>query len=194
MNLRYFEIVGIVSFNYDLVLETMLKKLSLDYHRVGSSEERSSKGIPIFKPHGSCDFDINGSIEIENNMFKNITYLNDAGPVSIVAENKLLEPRNEADIVLPFEFSPQLGLRWINHGFALIIDKAKGANRVLVIGLSYMQCDRKEIDLILDNLKRDLLIQYVTPNENTELRKKLKTISKNVERIDPNQIEDFKKI
>ena len=57
-----------------------------------------------------------------------------------------------------------------------------------------MQCDRKEINLILENLQRDILIQYVSPSENSELELKLKTISKNVESIDPNKGEDWGRI
>ena len=194
MNLRYSEIVEIVFFNYDLVLETMLKKSSLDFYRVGSLEEKMPKGVPIFKPHGSCDFDIReGAIKISD-PFKSLTNLNDAGSVKVVKDEELCEPRTEADIVLPFESSPQLHLSWIRHGYELTKEKSKEANRLLIIGISYMQCDRKEINLILENLQRDILIQYVSPSENSELELKLKTISKNVERIDPNKGEDWGRI
>ena len=193
MNRRYSEIVEIVSFNYDLVLETMLKKSSLDFYRVGSLEEKTPKGLPIFKPHGSCDFDITG-IKINSNIFKNFTYLNQSGLVKVVTDDELYEPRTEADIVLPFEYSPQCDLSWIKDGYELTKKKAKEANRALIIGISYMECDRNEINSILENLKRDLLIQYVSPKKNPELELKLKTISKNVESIDPNKGEDWGRI
>lgn len=45
-----------ISFNYDLLLESTLKVNNIDYYRVGSNETES--GIPVIKPHGSIDFDI----------------------------------------------------------------------------------------------------------------------------------------
>ena len=69
-------IVGIVSFNYDLTLETTLKKASLRYYRIGSMEEDNPTGTPIFKPHGSCDFDIsNRAISIApQSRLRNLTF------------------------------------------------------------------------------------------------------------------------
>jgi hypothetical protein len=43
-------IAGIVSFNYDLTIETVLRQSSLRYYRISSTEEGNIGGIPIFKP------------------------------------------------------------------------------------------------------------------------------------------------
>ena len=194
---RYGKILGVVSFNYDLVFETTMNMLSLEYYRLSSTEENIPQGVPIFKPHGSCDFDINPKLICIKTQkpFTIATSLNDINkPIEIVPKERLLEPRTQADIVLPFEFSPQTHLFWVRRGFKAITDIVSKVNRVIIVGLSYMACDRREINIVLDSLKKDVKIQYVCPNENFKLLKKLKKISANVERIDPTNQNDFAKI
>jgi len=50
------ELVGVVSFNYDLIIERALEDAGLRFHRFGVRLEDT--GIPILKPHGSIDFDV----------------------------------------------------------------------------------------------------------------------------------------
>jgi hypothetical protein len=187
LNKNYSKLAGAVSFNYDLGLETTLSKLSLEYYRPGTPEEDTPKGIPIFKPHGSCDFDISNraiSMPLEARL-KSLTRLNDAGIIEVVSKNKLSEPRTEADIVLPFEKSPQRHLRWIQRGEETIKKIAKTVDTCIIVGISYRSCDRQEIDSIINELPRDIKIELVTPTENKKFEKRLREISCKAEKIAP---------
>lgn len=177
---KYHErIAGIVSFNYDLTIETVLKQLSFRYHRISSREEGNITGIPIFKPHGSCDFDISSkAISIPpQSRLKTLTSLNScSNGVEIVPKEKLLEPRTESDIVLPFESSPQIHLPWVKQGYEAVKKIAKTVDSCIIVGISYQPCDRSEIDSIVDAVPMKTAIELIDPVPNVDLVKKLKRI------------------
>jgi len=194
---HYKRIAGIVSINYDLVLETALQQSSLGYYRIGSKEENNSIGIPIFKPHGSCDFDISSrfiSIPPQNRL-RNPTRLNDyvingRGRIEIVPKGKLLEPRTESDVVLPFESSPQTQLTWVRQGYEAVSKTAKTVDALIIVGISYQPCDRVEIDSILDKISRHAVIRLVDPKPNVKFEAKLMGVSDNAKRIRPEEFFD----
>lgn len=193
INKNYNRIVGVVSFNYDLVIEATLNKLSLKYYRIGSTEEDNPTGIPIFKPHGSCDFDIsNRAISMPPQLrLKNLTSLNEfiingRGRVEIVSKEKLLEPRTEADIVLPLEFSPQTQLTWVRQGYETVRQIAKTVDTCIIVGISYQPCDRQEINSIIDAIPANTKISLINPKSNAEFEGKLRRVSDTVQRINPN--------
>lgn len=193
INKNYNRIVGVVSFNYDLVIEATLNKLSLKYYRIGSTEEDNPTGIPIFKPHGSCDFDIsNRAISMPpQSRLKNLTSLNEfiingRGRIEIVSKEKLLEPRTEADIVLPLEFSPQTQLTWVRQGYETVRQIAKTVDTCIIVGISYQPCDRQEINSIIDAVPANTKISLINPKSNAEFEGKLRRVSDTVQRINPN--------
>ncbi len=189
---HYKRIAVVVSFNYDLVLETALQQSSLGYYRIGSTEEDNPIGIPIFKPHGSCDFDISSrfiSISPQARL-RNLTHLNDyvingRGRIEIVSKGKLLEPRTESDVVLPFEFSPQTQLTWVRQGYEAVSETAKTVDALIIVGISYQPCDRREIDSILNEIPPHTAIRLVAPKPNVEFEAKLMGVSDNAKRIQP---------
>jgi hypothetical protein len=191
-------IVGAVCFNYDLTLETALNRLSLKYYRTCSSEEDNAIGIPIFKPHGSCDFDISsGAIhmspeaKLENLTFLNEYIVNGKGRVDIVPKEKLLEPRTESDIVLPLEFSPQTGLTWVRQGYEIIDKLAKDASTCIIVGISYQHCDRQEVNVICKALTANTDIQVIDPTPNKDLISNLKIISNIVKTLSLEEFEGY---
>ena len=193
INENYSRIGGVVSFNYDLVIETILNRLSLKYHRIGSTEEDKPTGIPIFKPHGSCDFDISNraiamppQVRLRNLTFLNEFIINGRGRVGIVPKEKLLEPRTEADIVLPLEFSPQTQLTWVRQGYETVRQIAETVDTCIVIGISYQPCDRQEIDSIIDAIPANTTFLLIDPQSNAEFEGKLRRVSDTVQRINPN--------
>jgi len=189
---HYKRIAGVVSFNYDLVLETALQQSSLGYYRIGSTEEDNPIGTPIFKPHGSCDFDISSrfiSIPPQARL-RNLTRLNDyvingRGRIEIVSKGKLLEPRTESDVVLPFEFSPQTQLTWVRQGYEAVSETAKTVDALIIVGISYQPCDRREIDSILDEIPTHTAIRLVDQRPNAEFETKLTGVSDNAKCIHP---------
>ncbi len=167
--LRSADILGAVSFNYDLTLERALANAGIPYHRVGVTSE-CRRGIPIVKPHGSIDFEVGpGTIYMPPNIrLKNITLLNDCPIVSLLPKEWLI-PRIEADIVLPSEPSPQVRLSWVQKSrqdFALVAPKLE---RCVIIGSSYWRCDRDEINWFIDQLQRNCVIEVVNPKPPKEL-------------------------
>ncbi len=191
-------IAGIVSFNYDLTIETVLEQSSFRYYRMGSSEEDDIIGIPIFKPHGSCDFDISGrfiSMPPQSRL-GNLTSLNDyvnngRGRIEIVLKERLSEPRTESDIVLPFEFSPQTQLTWVRQGYEAVNKIAKTADSCIIIGISYQPCDRSEIDSIVDAVPINAEIQFIDPMRNVDLVTKLKMIHVKAKAVHPDEFLDY---
>jgi hypothetical protein len=195
---NYTEISGVFTLNYDLILETTLNKSSLNYYRIGSTEEDQSVGIPIFKPHGSCDFDIsNRAISMTPEIrLKNLTFLNDyvvngKGRIQIVPKSNLMEPRTEADIVLPFEFSPQTKLTWVRQGYRTMEQIAETVDTIVIVGISYQPCDRHEVNAIIEKIPKNSEIKLVDLNPNVEFVEKLERTSGRVRIIDPDNPAGF---
>ncbi len=190
-------IAGVVSFNYDLTLEAVLEQSSFRYCRIGSREEDDIIGIPIFKPHGSCDFDISSRIismppQIR---FKNLTCLNDyinngRGTIEIVPKEKLSEPRTESDIVLPFESSQQTQLTWVRQGYEAIKKMAGTVDSCIIVGISYQPCDSSEINSIVDAVPKNITIKFINKVRNVDSVKKLKMIHAKVEVVHPDDFFD----
>lgn len=193
-------IAGIVSFNYDLTLETILEQSSFRYCRIGSREEEGDDvvGIPIFKPHGSCDFDISSRFihMPPQSRLRNLTSLNDytnhgKGRIEIVPEERLLEPRTESDIVLPFEPSQQTQLTWVRQGYETVNKIAETVDSCIIVGISYQPCDRLEINCIVDAVPINTAIEFIDPMPNVDLVTKLKMIHIKVKAIHPDDFLDY---
>nr|WP_295763711.1 hypothetical protein [uncultured Intestinibacter sp.] len=160
----------IISFNYELVLENALKKANIPYRRVGLYEE--DKGIAILKPHGSIDFDvlgINVPLSLPINSYKD---RNDM-PIRKIEENNLITRRCECDIILPLEESYQKEYQWIKPGYDELNKYGNQIDNLIICGMSYWECDKEEIDYILDSTSKDAFITIVNKVENPELIKKI---------------------
>ena len=160
----------IISFNYELVLENALKKANIPYRRVGLYEE--DKGIAILKPHGSIDFDvlgINVPLSLPINSYKD---RNDM-PIRKIEENNLITRRCECDIILPLEESYQKEYQWIKPGYDELSKYGNQIDNLIICGMSYWECDKEEIDYILDSTSKDAFITIVNKVENPELIKKI---------------------
>lgn len=185
-------IAGIVSFNYDLTVETVLKRSSFRCYRISSTEEGDITDIPIFKPHGSCDFDISAIYIHPKARLRTVTFLNSSfGRVEIVPKGELLEPRNESDIVLPFESSPQLQLPWVERGYEAVKKIAKTVDSCIIVGISYQPCDRLEIDSIVDAVPMNTPIKLIDPRRKEDLFNKLKMIDPKVKAVRPDDFLDY---
>lgn len=152
-------IIGATSFNYDLTLETAMRKIELPYHRFLLHE--SPTGVPILKPHGSIDFAFSG-IRAANddktlapNCYPLPIYLeNFDAPATIMPIEDILKPRLVAHVVLPLEISQYTRLAWVRTGFDWWKNNASSMTHVVVAGLSYQSCDRPEINWLLNQVPR----------------------------------------
>lgn len=175
------DIIFCHSFNYDLILESILEYCNVNFRRVGVKNEK--EGILILKPHGSIDFEITDSAI----SMPRVTYpLNNAitrndFPIKSLGEEKLLSPRKEVDIVLPNEYSVQLDYQWVKPGYECIAREGEIFTHFVIIGHSYAKCDRKEVDFILDNLSSNTNIIVANPYPDDDLIKKVENDFNNFE-------------
>lgn len=168
-----------ISFNYDLILEKSLKLSKIKYYRIGTNEV--PKGIPIIKPHGSLDFDLpDGGISISvENRWKITTSLNQVnGHVKVIPKSEWMLPRIEADIIPPSQHNYQLKLNWVVNGFNQYarIKYRNDIDAFVIVGHSYRQEDRPEIDFFLEKLKKTTKIFIIDPYPKEELIQKIKSL------------------
>jgi hypothetical protein len=147
------ELTGVVSFNYDLVVERALAGAGLPWHRFGVCGELS--GVPILKPHGSIDF--------ETDVEQRSSARNTGTPLRRLERNELLRPRRQANIVLPKEYSPLLDYAWVEEGYRWFREVGPSLTDCVIAGLSYWRCDRPEIDYVLRHLSADVQLVIANP-------------------------------
>lgn len=166
-----------ISFNYDLVLEESLDTAQIKYYRVGTNE--TIRQIPVIKPHGSIDFDLNNLYILNNgsDYFWNlVATLNDTAAVEIIPKAKWLNPRNEADIILPSLHNFQIELSWIRRMFDQYLIFVKNLEAFVIIGCSYGEVDRPEIDFFLQHLNKDSIVYVIDPDPKVELKLKIQSL------------------
>ncbi len=129
-------IQGVVSFNYDLLIETALKHSGLYIRRFGVVTEK--QGIPILKPHGSIDFDLSErAIKLTKGYpMKAALSRNDGtGCLKSLDKSELTNPRAEADIVLPLEYPTLWELSWVSDGYDYFKENASSYSHCIIFGL-----------------------------------------------------------
>jgi len=174
------DIVGVFDLNYDLTLEFVLSKLGIKYYRISTSEEKKGIGIPIFKPHGSCDFDVIGIGGHPESRLKNCNWYNDVGFLKIVPENECEIPRVEADIIIPYEKNTNMGLHWVDSGYEKLGNLIKQADSCIIAGIRGKNADMPEINYCISRMQPNSLFYYISGKKNCELEKSIMKISKNV--------------
>ena len=182
-----------ISFNYDILLEHTLDNCNTEYFRTGTSEIEN--GIPILKPHGSIDFDL-AKVHFESTK-TNHNWLNMAneilsrqqvwnmtfsqvetdGIVEIVQKKHWLLPRTQPDIIPPSQANYHKELEWVKKGFLHYNDVAYSITDLLIIGHSYSECDRNEIDYFLERLMPNTIVHIVNPQLVEDLIDKLESLN-----------------
>lgn len=168
---NYQDLDFVVSFNYDLIFEKALNAFSIPFYRTGSIEMET--GIPIFKPHGSIDFDINTFNYTVEERWKMTTSLENKGKVRTVPKDEWLEPRLEADIIPPHKDNYQRILRWVKTGIDQFVIHGIDIDFFIIVGHSYSNADRQEIDQYLISLLPHTQIIIVDPKPNPDLLQKI---------------------
>lgn len=164
-------ISAICSYNYDLIIETILGKLNRSYY----NETMDSRfgAIPLYKPHGSCDYETTG-ISVDGLNYPLTSYLddNDFKIKSLSFEN-LLSPRIVPYCVIPNQNN-------IYSHFSAMIKQEDAFNKklaevdyCLIIGHSYADVDKPEIDAALSMLKKGAKVIIANPTPSAELLQKV---------------------
>ncbi len=171
---NYFDLTFAVSFNYDLLFERILKEVGLKSYRTGTSEQRSR--IPIFKPHGSFDFDVGGLLNVRGSRWGYTVKNNDVRYLDIAPTEKWTEARFDPYLVPPLGINDHMNFQWYQEGLSIIKKKAKEISHFVIIGCSYCEVDRLEIDTILKSLKKGTKVILCNPHPIDELVERIQEL------------------
>jgi len=164
-------IAGVVSFNYDLIVETVLQDAGIHLRRPGIRTD--GPGAFFMKPHGSIDFGCDPRIKLSIAYpLNNYLTRNDMGLV-LLERGSLRVPRQEAFIVLPTETSPYVDYQWVAPGYNSWQRNAHILTHCIFAGLSYSDCDRRELDFLLEGLSPAATVIIANPSPPDDFRKKI---------------------
>jgi hypothetical protein len=167
-----------VSFNYDTVLEHALDAAGVKYHRYLAGER--TRGVHVLKAHGSIDFAFRGIAAVDRD---GGSPLPPEYPLQIYVEYpdipremveriglaEALRPRLVLPIVLPSETSAYRELQWMRPGLIAWKAIARKSTHIVIVGLSYWDCDRAEIDELMDAVPQTALAFVADPQPNPQL-------------------------
>ena len=150
--------IHIVTFNYDIWLERILRKLNLEF--TVSNFENDNKKIVIYKPHGSISFSYKNSREADAFEINYTSDSNDGEVKEFELKYEDLTSLNTINALIPpAGDSSRLDFKWAKE----IRDTAKQVavnlserDELIVCGVSYWHVDRLEIDSILTSVNPKL--------------------------------------
>ncbi|KAA3635452.1 MAG: hypothetical protein DWP97_04770 [Calditrichaeota bacterium] len=175
--------VHIITFNYDIFLERVLKKLDINF-TISGFEENDNK-FKIYKPHGSISFSHKYKVAKEAFEIKYDQSINDANIDDFNIEYNNLSCLNMVNAMIPpAGDSTRLNFKWAND----INDEIKKAanylevnDELIICGSSYWHVDRLEIDSILTAISPEIKdIKVINPNTPNVFNAVITTLFDNV--------------
>lgn len=174
--------IHIVTLNYDIWLERILKKNNIDF---SISNFENDKSVIVYKPHGSISF--SHGLNKVRDAFE-ISYGHDVlngvvGEFTVQYEN--LTALNSINaMVPPAGDSARLDFDWAKDIRASIIDvseKLKDDDELIICGTSYWHVDRIEIDRILTSISSEISdVKVVNPHSPEVFNAVITTLFSNV--------------
>lgn len=175
--------IQIVTLNYDIWLERILKKNDITF--TISNFESTDEKIVIYKPHGSISFAHNNSkvkdvFEVD---YKQDILDGKPSDFSIKYDN--LNALNSINAMIPpAGDSSRLDFKWANEvreSILKIASKLKNTDEVIICGTSYWHVDRLEIDNILTSISSDISdVKVINPNSPDVFNAVITTLFTNV--------------
>lgn len=175
--------IYIVTYNYDILLERMLKMAGIKYDIYGFTNNVAD--VVIFKPHGSISFSFKIKVS-ESSPYYIRDVIVDA--VSQNASDFEIKYDLECDypivnaIIPPAGDSTRFSFAWIKEirkGIDGIVKESTSNDEMILFGLSYWHVDRNEIDDILLSMDSSMEVKYVDPNPPTSFDAVLSSLFKN---------------
>jgi hypothetical protein len=161
---------GVVSYNYDLNVETVLEASGVPLRHL-AVPQTSLSALPLVKPHGSIDYvPASGVIGGQKpsypiNIFMEMCDM----PIQRLPRYSLQVARYAADVVIPTEASGYSEFQWVRPG-RLWARRAGVDTRVLILmGLSYWPVDRPELDELIESIPATATAIVGNPSPNPEL-------------------------
>lgn len=174
-------ISGIVSFNYDLVVERLAARAGIRLFTEGVPDDcpalfdelRPHKAL-LWKPHGSLDYrpTKNSIVMPSTYPLMNWAFDNDL-PLERFPSPEWTVPRIEADVVVPTESSRYRHFQWVVPGEQVVRAQGRRWGVCVIVGISYAPCDREEIDIVLTSLPQGAQVVVVDPSPSADLLQRL---------------------
>lgn len=173
--------VTIVTYNYDIYLERLLKLKRIPFNIEGL-QKRNCK-VKIIKPHGSISFaskkqPIDKPFEIKST-------LNSIGiNISDLKLDYNLRPDNSlVNVIIPPAGDSNRSMTgWvqdIRQVLTKAIEDADEQDELIILGISYCHVDRMEIDKIITKINSNMTVKYIDPYPSTTFNAVLSSIFKN---------------
>lgn len=160
------------SLNYDLLLESVFDEVSVQYFSLQVNHH--GHGIPLVKPHGSVNFEIH-----PNSISYKPTYpltsfvdLNNTPIIRLESDN-LIYPRYQPLCIVPNESNKYSKYQWVKPANDWFNSEIENCTHCIFIGISYFECDRPELDAILDSIPANAEIIVANPHPPDEFMEKL---------------------
>jgi hypothetical protein len=163
--------ICIVTYNYDVWLERIFKLTGIKFYISGIEE--NGEGIKIVKPHGSISF---LKEYIEPSQFQSINL--DTEPQDCQARDfkilyeELNRPRLFYPLIPPAGESGRMKSSWaktIRTEASQFAVSMKEDDNLIIIGISYWNVDREEIDELITSVNSSVKTKYVNPFPNRTL-------------------------
>lgn len=177
--------IHIVTLNYDVWLERVLKKNNISFTMSGFEVEGVENKIHIYKPHGSISFKHNSMKEKD---FFSISYEQDIMDGTLkeftVDDQNLSALDSIHAMVPPAGDSNRLDFKWANEIREKVVQVAtemKSTDELVICGISYWHVDRQEIDRMLTNIASNISeVKIINPNSPNVFNAVITTLFSNV--------------
>lgn len=159
------EEVIIITYNYDIFLERILKLHNINFDIIGV-EEKGNK-IKIYKPHGSISFCHSGKGDKSAYSIRREADMYEARISDFCVRYDMLDENYYVNAMIPPSGdSSRMTFKWAEELRKEISEKIKeisSQDKLVISGLSYWHVDRREIDEILISLPVEMNVYMVNP-------------------------------
>lgn len=166
------EEISIITLNYDIWLERLLRKLEIGFSFPTFESTRKSK-IKIYKPHGSISFKHKSKLEHKEAFAIKYDYeLLDGNVDDFTVSYSELDENYLITALIP----PAGDSNRFNHSWAKKIredvitnckefhSKTSSSDELIICGISYWHVDRNELDEIFTTLPENICVKVINPN------------------------------
>lgn len=162
-----------ISFNYDTTLEQILYRgTSIICDEKIMIHGYHDELITVFKPHGCRRMDVDPRDVVMDGGVKypiNIQINRNDMRYALLPHELQLSPRKQSFCILPYENNIFQKHQWQNGIWELLKEKNSKIKHCVVIGHSYGDVDRPEIDAIINSLPGNATVHVCDPSPSNEL-------------------------
>lgn len=174
--------INIITYNYDIWLERLLKACGIDFSINSFSKHKSA--VDIYKPHGSISFSFKTKLA-ETAPYK-IKFSTDDIAQDVKDFDVIYDLKDDYPIVNslipPAGDSERYPFGWIStirKQLSNCIEASQNEDELLIYGVSYWHVDRNEIDEILIHMKPNIDVKLVNPYPPSDFNAVLSSLFKN---------------